>query len=176
MTQFRRIRISKTGEVSVSAAEYWSALRDWGALMEWMPKESPPMPIRSCELKAGHSATRLPCTRVLHVDMSKLPAGSEAVVPSTLQETVIHADDTARFLYYTLDGPLPFGLRNYFAYTEVDEIGPDRARVTNTGRGDIAEQESPEALVSLMEDTYERAIIRGIGEYALRKRNAGPKP
>jgi hypothetical protein len=160
----------KSGEVPVSAEDYWAAVLDWGAVLEWMPKDSPPVPIKRCELEVGHRPGVFPCTRILHVDMAKLPLQAQAAVPSALRETVRHADGVAKFLYYTLDSPAPFGLRNYVATTEVNDIGSNRAYVVNSGRGDLPIDVPPEPIVALFEDTYARAIIEGIGRYALQRR------
>jgi len=104
VAKFTRVSVSRQAEVPVSASEYWDSLLDWGAVLEWMPKESPPMPLTRCEVPPGQSVSEPPCSRVLYFDKNKLPPG----------------------------------MCNYLAYTEVDEIGPDRALVRNTGRVDVA--------------------------------------
>ena len=170
MPRYTRLDVTRQGEVPVSADQYWQALLDWGAVLEWMPSESPPIPLAECGLVEGHAPGKLPCTRVLRVDMKRLPEGMDHnIVPELLYETVFHVDETARVLYYTLDGRMPFGMRNYVACTEVDELAFGRARVTNTGRVDIPEGTPMEPIRMLMEDTYDRGIIRGIGAYAARR-------
>ena len=170
MAKFTRVSVSRQAEVPVSAAEYWDALLDWGAVLEWMPKESPPMPLARCEVPPGQSVSKPPCSRVLYFDKSKLPPGVDpSVIPAQVEETLLYVDAEARFLYYNLTGQLPFNMCNYLAYTEVDEIGPDRALVRNTGRVDVPEGSSAEAISALLIDTYDRAIIKGIGDMAARK-------
>jgi hypothetical protein len=171
MAELTRIFLSRSGEVECSAEDYWRALRDWNGIMNWWPKESAPMPIKSSSLKPGHSPDRIPCTRILQFDMSKLPPGFDtSAMPDQLQETLTYVDEESRTLYYTLDGKTPLGLRNYFAWTTVDSLGPNRARITNSGRGDLPIEVPVDAILYLMGETFERGVIHGIAAYAARKR------
>jgi len=170
MPEFTRLYLSRSAEVECSAEDFWRVLRDWNGILSWWPTESPPMPIKSSSLKAGHSPDRTPCTRVLQLDLSKLPPGVDtSAIPEQIQETLTHVDEGSRTLFYTLDGGKPLlGLRNYFAWTTVDSLGSNRARVTNSGRGDLPAEVPADAMLYLMGETYERAIIHGIAAYVAR--------
>jgi len=92
VAQFTRVNVSRQAEVPVSAAEYWDALLDWGAVLEWMPKKSPPMPLARCEVLPGQSVSKPPCSRLLYFDKSKLPPGVEpSAIPEQVEETLLYA-------------------------------------------------------------------------------------
>lgn len=168
MPKFNRVHVTRSGEIAVPAAIYWEAVNNWSNLMEWWPSP-PPMPLLGCALKSGHRVDKLPCTRLVRIDIGKLPPGVDAtLIPEAFEETLLFSDPEARVLYYTIGGQPLLGMRNYFAYTEVDELGPHLTRVTNTGRVDVPEGVPVELVAGLMADVYERAIIRGIGELAAR--------
>ena len=79
-------------------------------------------------------------------------------------ETLLHADDPARRIYYTVeDGILP-GLRNYIATTTVDEVAANRSRMTFASTFDVEVDVDPDALRARIESTY-RIIASGISAY-----------
>ena len=131
-----------------------------------------PVPLIRVELKQGHEVGKLPCTRNCIFDVSRLPPGVS--IPECVQETLLHVDPVARLIYYNMEGEGPFGLRNYLATTEVDELGPMRTRVTCTGRFDLPEG-VPDDMVktSVIESVY-ASIIRRIAAMAIRDSQAAP--
>src|SRR5436190_19471744 len=96
--RYTRVQTYASDEVPVSAAEYWALLLDWPAILEWMRQEGRPVPLVRVELEEGHEVGRVPCTRNCYFDTSALPPGVE--VPECVPETLLHVDETARFLYY----------------------------------------------------------------------------
>ncbi len=170
--RFIRVLTHRSLEVDVSAADYWEMLLDWPAVTKWMPTKDAPVPLVKSVLRDGHKLGTLPCTRDCHFDNSKLPEGLDpSVLPSVLSETLLYVDNAAKFLYYNMEGTGPFGMRNYLATTTVDEISSNRARVTCSGRFDIADAGSVEIVKGFIEVTYETGIIRGI-EAAIKREQA----
>jgi Polyketide cyclase / dehydrase and lipid transport len=154
--RYTRVQTYASDEVPVSAADYWDLLLDWPAILEWMREEGRPVPIVRVELEEGHEVGRVPCTRNCYFDTAALPPGVE--VPECVPETLLHVDETARFLYYNMEGEGPFGMRNYLAMTEVDKLEDDRSRVTCRGRFDLPEG-APEPMVKgLIESVYDSII------------------
>jgi hypothetical protein len=164
MTQFVRASAFLSGEVDVSAADFYAMLRDWPAVMKWAAKENPPAPLTDTTLKKGHRVDVLPCTRVCHFDTSK-------GFPPTFEETLLHADDAARRIYYNVEGVAAGGMRNYMATTIVDELGPNRARVTCSSSFDVPDEEAARNVKGFLEAVYDRSVIKGIA--AAVKREAG---
>lgn len=156
MSGFQRVRAHASDEVEVAAADYWGLLLNWPAILDWMRVEGRPVPLVRVELADGHQVGRLPCTRNCWFDVSQLPAG--VVIPECVPETLLHADPVARFIYYNMEGEGPFGLRNYLATTEVDELGPNRSRVTCTGRFDVPEGAPADLVKTVIESVYDSII------------------
>lgn len=166
MTAFQRVNARVSDEVEVSAAAYWELLLDWPAILDWMRVEGRPVPLMKVELADGHQVGRLPCTRNCWFDVAELPPG--VVIPECVPETLLHVDPVARFIYYNMEGEGPFGLRNYLATTEVDELGPDRTRVTCTGRFDVPEGAPAAVVKDVIESVYD-SIIHDIAATAARR-------
>jgi hypothetical protein len=170
VTAFQRVRAHRSDEVDVAAADFWDLLVDWPAILDWMRVEGRPVPLVKVELADGHQVGRLPCTRNCWFDLSELPPG--IVIPECVPETLLHADPVARFIYYNMEGEGPFGLRNYLATTEVDELGPNRSRVTCTGRFDVPEGAPAATVKAVIESVYD-SIIHDIAATASRRASAG---
>jgi hypothetical protein len=167
--RYSRVRAQFTNEVDVSAEEYWKVLLDWPGVLKWMPREGGPVPLIKVELEKGHQIGTLPCTRNCIFDTSRLPPG--VVIPECVPETLLHVDPVARFIYYNMEGEGPFGMRNYLATTEVDEIGPRRARVTASGRFDVPEGAPVEVVKAVIEGVY-ASIVNDIPAMILRQERA----
>jgi hypothetical protein len=166
MTNFVRASAFTQGEVDVSADDFYAMLRDWPAVMKWAAKENPPAPLVDTTLKAGHNVAVLPCTRVCHMDTS-------TGFPPTFEETLLHADPAARRIYYNVEGVAAGGMRNYLATTVVDEIGPNRARVTCASTFDVPDEESARNVKVFLEGVYDRSVIKGIAGAVKRESISG---
>ncbi len=156
--EYLRINVHKAVELSIPASAFWNILIDWGALMDWMPKldEDPPARVSRCEVLPGHSLAKLPFTRRVYLD-------NGGVGPDYLDETLQHFDAEARRLYYTFGGVGPGGVRNYLSTTYIDELAPDRCRVTCASQYDIADDAGTD-MKDFIEEFYDRAIIQGIAK------------
>jgi hypothetical protein len=154
--EFNRIRTHATGVVQVPAQEYWDLLLDWPAILRWMREEGRPVPLVRVELAPGHEVGRVPCTRNCFFDTSALPPG--IAIPECVPETLLHVDPVARFIYYNMEGEGPFGLRNYLAMTEVDELGPSETRVTCSGRFDLPAGAPGDVVKQVIESVYDSII------------------
>ncbi len=150
--KYNRVRTLVSGEVPVGAADYWAVLLDWQGILKWMPAQDGPVPLIRVELEPGHTPDKLPCTRNCIFDVSGLPPG--VVIPALVQETLLHVDPVARFIYYNMEGEGPFGLRNYLATTEVDELGPNLSRITCSGRFDLPAGVPIDTVKSVIEGVY----------------------
>jgi hypothetical protein len=153
---FQRVNAHASDEVDADAGDYWDLLLNWPAILDWMRVEGRPVPLVKVELADGHRVGRLPCTRNCWFDVSQLPPG--VVIPECVPETLLHADPVARFIYYNMEGEGPFGLRNYLATTEVDDLGPNRSRVTCTGRFDVPAGAPAELVKGVIESVYDSII------------------
>jgi hypothetical protein len=166
MTSYVRGSAFKSGEVDVSADDFFAMLRDWPAVMKWAPKENPPAPLVDTTLEKGHDVNVLPCTRICHFDTS-------TGFPPTFEETLLHADGAARRIYYNVEGVVAStGMRNYLATTFVDELGPNRARVTCSSSYDAPDEDSARIIKVFLETIYDRSVIQGIAA-AVKREAAG---
>ena len=151
-----RVRAHASDEVDAPADAYWAMLTDWPAILDWMRVEGRPVPLVAVDLAPGHEVGTLPCTRNCRFDVSALPPG--VVIPEVVPETLLHVDPVARFLYYNMEGEGPFGLRNYLATTEVDDLGDGRSRVICTGRFDLPDGAPADLVRDVIESVYDSII------------------
>jgi hypothetical protein len=156
MTNYQRVKAELSDEVPVSVEAYWKVLLDWPGILKWMRVDGRPVPLSKVELKPGHVLGKLPCTRNCYFDVSGLPPG--VVIPECVPETLLHVDPVAHFIYYNMEGEGPFGLRNYLATTTVDSLGPERSRVTCSGRFDLPEGVPADMLKGFIESIYDCII------------------
>lgn len=155
MTAFRRGTAFATAEIDVSADDYWTMLRDWGAVMKWVDRSpDAPAPLVDTVYKEGDSVDVLPCTRIC------LFTPESGVGP--YPETLIHADADARRIYYTVDGITSSGMRNYLSMAMVDELDGDRCRVTVQSTWDIPADGDLEGNRAFLEAVYNRSMIQGM--------------
>jgi len=148
--------------VSVSADEFWSVLRDWAAVLDWVLPDGMAQPSRVV-LAEGHHVDVLPCTRVI-----------DATPDQTYrhEETLFLADPEARRLYYTFSG-VPGGMRNYVATTFVDPEDDGGAMVTCSASFDLPRTASMERVERSLRETFEVRIARGIeGAVVARRRES----
>jgi hypothetical protein len=173
--KFTRVRAQVFNEVAVAAEDYWKVLLDWPNIKTWMPDmaDGGPVPLLRSPLKDGHEVGKLPCTRNCTFDVSGLPQG--IVIPECIPETLLYVDHVARFIYYNMEGEGPFGLRNYLATTEVDELGPKLTRVTCSGRFDLPEGVPPEMVIGTIEAVY-TSIVNDIPRMILRQSSIREHP
>lgn len=163
MSAFNRVQTFRSAELDVPAEHFWRELLNWPAIMSWWPKENAPAPLTHVDIREGHELGVLPLTRECYFDASQLPPGIDpALLPQCVPETLLYVDHTARTLYYNMEGVGPFGLRNYLAFTDVDDLGENRCRVTCRGRFDLPEG-APDALVKGFIEGVYGAILSGIG-------------
>lgn len=162
MTNYIRATAFSTGEVPVSADAFWKVLRQWDAVMQWVPglHEDPPAPVSGCELRPGHSVDVLPCTRIVHLE-------SDGSYPPYLEETLLYVDEEAKFVYYNVEGVGVAGMRNYLATTTIDALGPDSCRVTCSSRFDVPEGGPVDMIRDFLQAVYTRSVIKGMTKVAL---------
>lgn len=160
--RYDRVRACKSVEVPVSAADFWDVLLNWGGVMDWVPKldENPPAPVIGCDLLSAHGSEKVPCTRRVHLK-------SEGSDPAYLDETLLHVDPETKRIYYNFGGVGVASMRNYHATTYVDELGPERCRVTCASQFDIP-NEAKTYMKNFVEEFYDRAIIQGIARFIQR--------
>ncbi len=151
--RYNRIRVGLADEVDAPADAIWDLLLDWPAILDWMRVEGRPVPLVDVELQKGHEVGVLPCSRLCKFDVSMLPPG--VVIPEVVPETLLHVDPVTRFIYYNMEGEGPFGLRNYLATTEVDDLGEGRSRVACSGRFDLPEEAPADQVKAVIESVYD---------------------
>jgi hypothetical protein len=171
MANYVRVHTLRSAELPVSAQAYWDMLLDWQGILKWMPQKDAPVPLVKVELRPGHRPDRTPCTRDCYFDTSHLPPGiPTGAVPQVVPETLLYVDAETRFIYYNMEGTGPFGMRNYLATTEVDELGTDRSYVTCAGRFDLPAAAPAELVKGFIENIYETGILHGISQAIQRLR------
>ncbi len=171
MSNYLRMRASYSGVIPVCADAYWAKLVNWPNVMDWMPTENPPVQLLKVELAPGSAVGVLPCTRICFQDKRGLPKEAADAVPDEVLETLIHQDDVAKVIVYILEGQMMFGMRNYFAATEVDFIDDNHCRVTCASRYDLPEEAPAEMIRQWVEAVYERGIVHGIAD-SIRRQDA----
>lgn len=163
MANFKRVSAYASGEVDASADDIWAILRDWGGVMKWVATgPDAPVELTGCEIKDGDSVEALPCTRICYF-------APESGFPP-FPETLIHADPEARRIYYNVEGVVSGGMRNYNATTTVDEVGPDRARITCQSTFDVPGDADPAPVVAFLEGVYNKSVIKGMERVAREER------
>lgn len=171
MSRYTRVRAGLSDEVDAPADAIWQLLLNWPAILDWMRVEGRPVPLIEVTLKPGHEVGKLPCSRLCRFDISSLPAG--VVIPDVVPETLLHVDPVARFIYYNMEGEGPFGLRNYLATTEVDDLGNGRSRVTCSGRFDLPEGAPADLVKGFIESVYD-CIVHDIAATVTRRAQLSP--
>lgn len=165
MANFKRVSAFASDEVDASADEIWAVLRDWGGVMKWVATgPDAPIELTGCEIREGDSIDVLPCTRICYF-------APETGFPP-FPETLLHADPEARRIYYNVEGQVAGGMRNYNATTIVDEVGPNRARITCQSTFDIPPDADPAPVVAFLEGVYNKSVIRGM-ERVAKQQKAG---
>ena len=168
MNPYNRVHPYLSDEVDAPADAIWEMLLNWPAILDWMRVEGRPVPLIDVQLKAGHEVGKLPCTRNCIFDVTALPPG--IVIPEVVPETLLYVDSEAGFIYYNMEGLGPFGLRNYLATTEVDDLGKGRSRVTCSGRFDLPKAVPVDLVKGAIEAVYD-AIVHDIAN-TVRRRSA----
>src|SRR3546814_17258005 len=92
--------------------------------------------------------------------------------PPTFEETLFHVDADARRIYYNVEGVAAGGMRNYLATTIVDEVGPNRARITCQSSFDVPEDAEVEPVKAFLEAVYNLSVIRGMERVAQEDRKS----
>jgi len=164
MTKFYHGQLTCIKDLDVSAPEYWAVLTNWVGVMDWLPEDfkKRPAPVTACVLAAGQSATDVPLTRVVTLQIP-----GEA--PQLLRETLIHKDDESHYLRYIIEGIGPGGMRNYLAQQWLDPLDSTRVRVTLSGRFDVSEEMALRSSEDFLRNVYE-VLIPGMGDVAKRRR------
>lgn len=155
-TRYTRNELDVSGEVDAPADDYWAMLTDWAGTLKWMRVEGRPAPLARVELKAGHELGKFPCTRVVTLDVSALPPNSG--FPEAVEETLLHADPVAKYLYYNVEGEGPHGMRNFLSTIAVDDLGDGRSKITCFARFDLPEGVSAEPVTGLLRNVYDAYI------------------
>lgn len=155
MANFRRGTAFATDEINISADDYWAMLRDWGAVMKWVDKSpDAPAPLIDTILREGDRIDVLPCTRIC------LFTPQSGVDP--YPETLLYADPEARRMYYTVEGIVSGGMRNYMSIVTVDELAADRCRVTVQSTWDVPVEADLTGTRDFLEAVYNKSMIQGM--------------
>jgi hypothetical protein len=167
VTEYKHVRTSLTEEASVAADEWMQAAADWAEHIEFI-KARLPLKVSRCVYAEGMRKGKYPLTRLAHIDKSAMSKEEAAAVPDIFSETLIWIDSGARMLLYQIPGE-PWGMRNYFAFNEVEELGPNRCRVTVSSRLDLPKEVSVDNLLPAFHAAY-KVMIVGTADYAKNKK------
>ena len=163
MAQYSRMSAFGSGEVNVSADDFYKVIRDWEALMDFSgDREGAPAPLIGVKLREGHSNDVLPCSRLCFF-------APDSGFPDQYDEVLLIADPVARRIYYTVDG-VPH-VHNYLATITIAALGPKRARVTIKSMFDVAPGEDGEPIKDYMQTVYRENTIKGIEGLILARSN-----
>jgi len=163
MSEYQHVRTSVTHDAQVSADSWMRAAADWVEQVEFLSATAP-VKITKCVYAEGMRKGRYPLTRHVVMDKSGLAEAEAQAIPDTLSETLLWVDTTARMLLYRIDGE-PWGMRSYFAFNEVEPLGPGGCRVTISSRFNIPQGVSAAGYLDTFRASY-KTIIEGIAEYA----------
>ena len=165
MANFKRGTAYASDEVEASADEIWELLLDWSAVMKWAATgPDAPVELTGCEYRAGDSGDKLPRTRVCYFT-------PESGFPD-FPETLFHIDAPGRRIYYNVEGQVAGGMRYYLATTTVDEVGPNRARITCQSTYDVPPDAEIAPVQAFLEAVYTKSVIRGM-ERVVKEQKAG---
>jgi len=156
MTQFQRVRVINQQIVDVSAAKAWEWLTDWAGTK------------RSRRTSTSGDLALLKI--VLHGDPDKTPRAREMEFGpfGTIRETLLYQSDEFRHLYYNIEGAGPYGIRNYLATTDIDEISDDSCQITITARFDVPPATDLLKAQALINQAHNDSVIGGIRRYYAR--------
>src|SRR3546814_78262 len=99
MREYQRVATFRSGEVEVSAGDFWRVLLDWDKIMSWMPTDPAPVIMERVELAPGHRLGQVPCTRNTYFDPNKLPPDvPRDIHPDMVLGTLHNFDEEARMI------------------------------------------------------------------------------
>ena len=149
MPYFQRMTTLKQVELDEPAAAVWELLIDWAGISKYWGH----VPVETMSAVLIGDRDRVPRTRRISAD------------GATIDEILLHQDDVARRLYYSVQDDGVPGVRNYIATVFVDEIVADRCRVSIAGTYDVVDDADGPASKAFIELVYEAGIIGGISQY-----------
>lgn len=156
MARLQRVRIINQRIIEVSAAQAWAWLIDWAGTKRPQPTADSSDSFALGSITLIGEPDQIPRSR--EVDLG--PFG-------VLRETLLHQDDEAMHLYYNIEGVGFFGLRNYLATTDVDEIAPTRCQITITARFDMPSDVDLLKAQAVVNQGHNEVVIDGIRRFYL---------
>ncbi|HEY3653747.1 MAG TPA: SRPBCC family protein [Steroidobacteraceae bacterium] len=153
MSKFQRVRIINQQLVAVPAAKAWEWLTDWAGTGR----------ARRTTTSGDLALLKI----VLHGDPNKTPRTRVMEFGSfgTIRETLLYQDDEFRHLYYNMEGVGPYGIRNYLATTDIDEISENASQITITARFDVPPSTDVLKAQALINQAHNDSVIGGIRRY-----------
>jgi hypothetical protein len=169
MSDYQHVQTTFSDEAPVSADDWMMGAADWAEHVNFFIATLPLKCTKSV-YAPGAKKGQFPLTRHVTVDKSVLSKEDAAAIPDIFPETLVWFDATARMLLYRIEGE-PWGMRNYFAFNEVEPLGPDKCKVTFSSRFDLPPGFPADAMLPGFHTAY-KAMIAGIAGYAKSKKKA----
>jgi hypothetical protein len=155
MVKLQRVRIINQQIIEVSAAQAWAWLTDWaGSEHPLNGATLNDLPLASVTLIG--EPDEVPRTR--EIDWGPL---------GVLRETLLYQDDETMHLRYNIEDTGPFGLRNYLATTDVDEVSPSCCQITITARFDVPPGGDLLKAQAVINQGHNDIVIEGIRRFFL---------
>ncbi len=149
----QRGRIFNQGYVDAPAAKVWAYLVDWaGSKRQRTGADLGALTLAKIDLIG--EPDQIPRTRAMEF-------GAFGVI----RETLLGQDDERMHIYYNIEGVGPFGIRNYLATTDVDDMGPDRSQVTITARFDMPPDADAAKIKALIDLAHLQGVIGAMQRY-----------
>lgn len=149
----QRGRIFNQGYVNVSAAKAWAYLTDWAG---------------SNRQRSGANLGDLTLAKVVlegRPDQIPRTRAMEFGALGVVRETLLHQDDATMHIYYNMEGTGPYGLTNYLATTDIDDMGPNLCQVTLSARFDIPEGGDAAKIKALIDLAHNQGVIGAMQRY-----------
>ena len=167
MPEFQHVKTSFSDEAAVSADDWMTGAADWAEHVNFFI-ETLPLKCTKSVYAPGMKKGQFPLTRHVTVDKSVLSKEEAAALPDVFPETLVWMDAAAHMLLYRIEGE-PWGMRNYFAFNEVEPLGPNTCKVTFSSRFDLPKEIPADAFLPGFHTAY-KAMIAGIANYAKSKK------
>ena len=154
MAHIRRVRVVNQQIIDVAASRAWEWLTDWaGTKRTGRPGTAGELALAKISLIGDPEKT--PRTR-------EMEFGALGLV----RETLLHQDDELRHLFYNIEGVGPYGIRNYLATTDVDDLSESSCQITITARFDAPEGCDLLKAQALISQAHNEAVIGSIVRYS----------
>lgn len=161
MTKFKHVTIVYEADVNLPADRFFDHLTDWTNVLAYLP-EWHPFAFTHVTLAEGHSDEGFPRTRLMYLDKTALPDGTDPdSLPDSFAETLILADKEAGTVVYKVEPTL--GMRNYYGIQVIEPRPGNTCHTKLTVQFDCPEDLYDAEFERMLIQVY-KGVIHGIEE------------